>query len=199
MNPLYWQADEALSDTSLRVIGALRTFASRIQFFLGVPNTLMIAVLFYNDSALIQSVVPTVYHWVALILFGLVPAAVAIDRVVLHPAQIVYNAGQTDLSDRSPNFEETVKARERVDELHQRLDQMDVPRACEEVKEERTRRGRDPDLIDIQMDLEEIEEHLHRHDHELADRLSEVRIQLGRALLDDALHSHLEEKEGRSG
>lgn len=129
MSTLTWQADETLSQATLRVIGALRTFASRIQFFLGVPNTLMIGVLFYNDSPLLQAYIPTVYHWVALILFGLVPAAVAVDRVLLHPAQIVYNASQTDVSGRSPNFEETVRARERVDDLHQRLDQAGVPPA----------------------------------------------------------------------
>lgn len=136
MTMLTWQADEALPDTVLRTIGALRTYASRIQFFLGVPNTLMIGVLFYNDAPLLQTYIPTVYHWMAIILFGVVPAAIAIDRVLLHPAQIVYNAGQTDLSDRSPNFEETVRARERVDELHRRLDEHGVPQLNEGLSDD---------------------------------------------------------------
>ncbi len=41
------QADDVLPTSTLRVIGAMRTYAARMQFFLGVPNTLMIGVLFY--------------------------------------------------------------------------------------------------------------------------------------------------------
>ncbi|MBS3761210.1 MAG: hypothetical protein KGY43_07070, partial [Halodesulfurarchaeum sp.] len=74
-----WQADDVLPTAPPQWIGGLRPYAARVQFFLGVPNTLMIGVLFYNDSPLIQSYVPTVYHWVAIILFGVVPAAVAVD------------------------------------------------------------------------------------------------------------------------
>jgi hypothetical protein len=120
-----WQADERLPKSIMRVIGAGRTYATRMQFFLGVPNTLMIGVLFYNDSALIQSFVPTVYHWVAIILFGVVPAAVVIDRVILHPAQIIYNSHQVDESGRSPNYQVTVETREAVRDLQQQLDERD--------------------------------------------------------------------------
>jgi hypothetical protein len=121
----HWQADEALPTRTMQLIGGLRTYAARMQFFLGVPNTLMIGVLFYNDSALIQSVIPTVYHWVAIILFGVVPAAVALDRVILHPAQIIYQSHQVDESGRSPNYEVTVETREAVRDLQQQLEERD--------------------------------------------------------------------------
>jgi hypothetical protein len=120
-----WQADEALPTRTMKVIGGLRTYAARMQFFLGVPNTLMLGVLFYNDSALIQNYVPTVYHWVAIILFGVVPAAVALDRVILHPAQIIYQSHQVDSSGRSPNYEVTVETREAVKDLQQQLEERD--------------------------------------------------------------------------
>jgi hypothetical protein len=120
-----WQADERLPKSMMRVIGAARTYAARMQFFLGVPNTLMIGVLFYNDSALIQSFVPTVYHWVAIMLFGVVPAAVLVDRVILHPAQIIYQSHQVDSSGRSPNYEVTVETREAVRDLQQQLEERD--------------------------------------------------------------------------
>jgi hypothetical protein len=123
---LTWQADEWLPTPVLQTVGALRTYAARMQFFLGVPNTLMIGVLFYNDSPLIQAYVPTVYHWVAIILCGVVPAAVAIDRVLLHPAQIVYNQHQNGDEARSPNYRETMENQRRIEALHDRLDELEV-------------------------------------------------------------------------
>jgi len=122
---LRWQADDVLPTTALQWIGGLRTYAARVQFFLGVPNTLMIGVLFYNDSPLIQSVVPTVYHWVAIILFGIVPAAIAVDRVLLHPAQIIYNQHQNGDEGRSPNYRETMENQRRIEALHDRLDELE--------------------------------------------------------------------------
>jgi hypothetical protein len=85
----------------------------------------MIGVLFYNDSPLVQSVVPTVYHWVAIILFGLVPAAIAVDRVLLHPAQIVYNQHQNGDEERSPNYRETMANQRKIEAVHDRLDEIE--------------------------------------------------------------------------
>lgn len=122
------QADDWLPAPWLRVIGALRTYAQRMQFFLGVPNTLMIAVLFYSDSGLVQSVFPTVYHWVAFILAVVVPAAVVVDRVLLHPAQIIYNQAQNGHENRSPNYRETMNTKREVKRLHERLDEAGIAR-----------------------------------------------------------------------
>ena len=122
---LGWQADDVLPTAALQWIGGLRTYAARVQFFLGVPNTLMIGVLFYNDSPLIQSVVPTVYHWVAFILLGVVPAAIAVDRVLLHPAQIIYNQHQNGDEGRSPNYRETMANQRKIEAVHDRLDELE--------------------------------------------------------------------------
>lgn len=124
MNILELQADSYLPTEWLRPIGALRTYAARMQFFLGVPNTLMIGVLFYNDSTTLQTYVPTVYHWVAIILFGVVPAAILVDRVLLHPAQIIYNQGQNGHENRSPNYRETMENQRRIDAVDDKLDRV---------------------------------------------------------------------------
>ncbi|WP_435551971.1 hypothetical protein [Natrinema sp. CGMCC1.2065] len=118
------QADSYVPDDWLRVIGACRTYAARMQFFLGVPNTLMIAVLFYRDSAVIQSFVPTVWHWVGIILFVVVPSAVLVDRVLLHPAQIIYDQYQNGHENRSPNFRETMATKRKVEGLEEKVDRL---------------------------------------------------------------------------
>ena len=125
---LNWQADAVLPARAMNVIGAVRVYAQRMQFFLGVPNTLMIAVLFYNDSAAIQGVFPTVWHWMGFILGVIVPVAIAVDRVLLHPAEIMYNQFQNGRESRSPNYRETMENQRRIDELHARLDRYGVPR-----------------------------------------------------------------------
>lgn len=43
------------------------------------------------------------------------------------------------------------------------------------------------DIVDAVRDLEEIEDFLQRHDHELADDLSDVRMRLNEALMNDLL------------
>lgn len=115
------QADQFLPTNIMRVIGAARTYAQRMQFFLGVPNTLMIGVLFYNDNAVIQSVFPTVYHWVGFILFVVVPSAILVDRTVLHPAQITYTAHQNAFENRSPGFRIGVDNNYRIKRIEEAL------------------------------------------------------------------------------
>lgn len=122
---LNWQADDAVPDQYLRYVGALRTYAARMNFFLSVPNTLMIAAMFYTDSEILQNIFPTVFHWVGFILFIIVPGAVAVDRMVLHPAQIIYNQFQNGMENRSPNYRETMKTQRKVEELHDKIDDLD--------------------------------------------------------------------------
>jgi len=126
MSLLEAQADDVLPTSTLRVIGAMRTYAARMQFFLGVPNTLMIGVLFYNDNAAVQSVFPTVWHWVAFILGVVVPAAIVVDRMLLHPAQIIYNQFQNGHENRSPNYRETMQNQRKIDALHERFDALEA-------------------------------------------------------------------------
>jgi len=97
-----------------------------MQFFLGVPNTLMIGILFYNDSGLVQSVFPTVYHWVGFIIGVVVPAAIVVDRMLLHPAQIIYNQYQNGHESRSPNFRETMENQRKIEALHERFDGLEA-------------------------------------------------------------------------
>lgn len=115
------QADEYLPNELMRAIGALRTYAARLNFFLGVPNTLMIGVLFYHQSAIARSLFPTVYHWVGFILFVVVPVAIFADRFLLHPAQITYNAHQGSREDRNPTYQELMKVSRQLDHLEGRL------------------------------------------------------------------------------
>lgn len=121
---LEWQADDYVPTGLLRYVGALRTYAQRIQFFLGLPNTLMIGVLFYNDAPMLYAYFPTVYHWIAFILVVVVPAAVFFDRVLLHPAQIIYNQHQNAHENRSPNYRETMENQRRIDALHDKVDEL---------------------------------------------------------------------------
>jgi len=118
---LDWQADKYLPQLWVQIIGAGRTYAARLNFFLGVPNTMMIAVLFYNDSALVQSVFPSVYHWVAFIGFVVVPGAILADRVLLHPAQIAYNSHQNSDADRNPTHRLVEETHADVRELRQEM------------------------------------------------------------------------------
>lgn len=122
------QADDVVPKEWMRWIGGLRTYAARLNFFLGVPNTLMIGVLFYNDTVVLQSVFPTIFHWVGFLLLVVVPSAIGIDRVLLHPAQIIYNQHQNGRENRSPNYRETMETKRRVQRLHDRLDEHGVPK-----------------------------------------------------------------------
>ena len=116
------QADAYLPEHVMRTIGAFRTYASRMSFYLSVPNTLMIAVLFYHQSAIVRALFPTVYHWVGFILVGIIPAALFADRFLLHPAQITYNAHQGSRENRNPTYREVVKISRRTDRLLEALD-----------------------------------------------------------------------------
>ena len=121
MSSITSQADDYLPTSVLRYVGGMRTYAARINFFLGVPNTLMIGVLFYGDSKLIQSVFPTVFHWVGFVLFVAVPMAVVVDRVLLHPAQIVYNAHQSSHTNRNPTYRLVQDNNQRLQALETKL------------------------------------------------------------------------------
>lgn len=121
MSRILDQADAYLPAHVMRTIGAVRTYAARINFFLGVPNTLMIGVLFYHQSAIAQNLFPTVYHWVGFILFIVVPFAIFTDRFLLHPAQITYNAHQGSREERNPTYQELMKVSRQLDQVEDRL------------------------------------------------------------------------------
>lgn len=97
-----WQADDWLSTRTMNAVGAVRLYAQRVNFFTSIPNTLMISVIFYQSTEILRAAFPTVVHWVAFYLFVLVPAAIVIDRVLLHPAQISYTSHQNSKRNRNP-------------------------------------------------------------------------------------------------
>lgn len=119
-----WQADQVVPSDVMRYIGAIRTYGARMNFFLSVPNTLMIAALFYTDAAFLQRIFPTIWHWMAFLLFIVVPGAIVLDRVLLHPAQIVYDQHQNGRENRSPNYRETMENQRRIDALHEKVDEL---------------------------------------------------------------------------
>lgn len=120
-----WQADTVVPVGIMRYIGAVRTYGARMNFFLSVPNTLMIGALFYNDSAALQSVFPTIAHWMAFLLLVVVPGAILLDRVLLHPAQIIYQQHQHGHENRSPNYRETMENQRRIEALHDKIDDLE--------------------------------------------------------------------------
>jgi len=133
MSGLDWQADDVLPADWLRYIGALRTYAQRMQFFFGVPNTLiLVGYVLYDRAALLTQVFPTRFHWMAFVLFVVAPAVILFDRVLLHPAQITYNQHQNGHEDRSPNYRETMENQREINRLHRRLDELDVPEDTDE-------------------------------------------------------------------
>lgn len=120
-----WQADAVVPNTAMRYIGAVRTYGARMNFFLSVPNTLMIAALFYTDAAILQRIFPSIWHWMGFLLLVVVPGAIVLDRVLLHPAQIVYQQHQHGRESRSPNYRETMENQRKIKELHKKIDEME--------------------------------------------------------------------------
>lgn len=119
-----WQADAVVPNGVMRYVGAVRTYGARMNFFLSVPNTLMIAALFYTDAAFLQRVFPSIWHWMAFLLFVVVPSAIVLDRVLLHPAQIVYQQHQHGRENRSPNYHETMENQRKIEALHDKVDEL---------------------------------------------------------------------------
>lgn len=123
-----WQADDVVPEQAMRYVGAVRTYGARMNFFLSVPNTLMIAALFYVDSSTLQSLFPSMAHWIGFLLFVVVPGAIVLDRALLHPAQIIYQQHQHGRENRSPNYRETMENQRKLEALHDRLDELEGER-----------------------------------------------------------------------
>lgn len=119
MNPP--QVDEFLPKQWLRYLGATKTFAGRARFYFSYPQFLMISVVFYYDSQLIQSYFPNIYGWVAaLVLLGL--ASMVFEYVVVYPAEVIFNRGQNERSGRSPTYDKLLDLEEKLDALSARAD-----------------------------------------------------------------------------
>lgn len=118
MSRLFNQIDdiESLPNNMLLFIGAIRTYMGRLNFFLGVPNTFMIAILFYNDTTVLHKIFPTVFHWILFIALVFVPSVILFDRMILHPAQIAYNHFQSSKENRNPVYKEVMEIKKMMEE-----------------------------------------------------------------------------------
>lgn len=110
------QLDDYASARTLRAIGFCKEFAARARFYFGYPQFLMIAVLFYYQSALIRDAFPTIWAWVAFLAVGGI-AAMAFEYVVVYPSQVVFNRGQGEREQRSPMFQEVMANSRKIDRL----------------------------------------------------------------------------------
>jgi len=119
------QADAYLPNTLMRSIGALRTYAQRAQFFFAVPNTLvLIGVVLFDRWSVLQEIFGSRLAWIGFILFVVAPAVVLVDRVLLHPAQIIYNQHQNGHESRSPNYRETMENQRRISDVEEKVDRL---------------------------------------------------------------------------
>lgn len=118
------QADRWLSTDILRKIGGVRTYGQRLQFYLGMINTATLMLVLYNTSPLVNNFFPSVAVWLAFIVLVVVPSVMGVDFFVFHPSQITYNMHQSGQENRSPNYRETMENQRRIDELHEKVDQL---------------------------------------------------------------------------
>lgn len=116
MSKITSQIDSIAPTSVLLILGGMRTYMGRLNFFLGVPNTFMIAILFYNDTDILRVIFPTVFHWILFIGFIFVPSVILFDRMILHPAQITYNAHQASRKNRNPVYKEVMEIKEILEE-----------------------------------------------------------------------------------
>lgn len=121
------QADHWLSNGVLRWIGGVRTYGQRLTFYLGVLNTATLMLVLYETSPLVSDAFPSVAAWLAFVALGVVPAVIAVDYVLMHPSQIIYNQHQNGHENRSPNYRETMENQREIHRLHRRLDEAGVP------------------------------------------------------------------------
>jgi hypothetical protein len=119
------QADRWLSTDILRWVGGVRTYGQRLQFYLGMLNTATLMLVLYNTSPLVNEFFPSVAVWLAFIGLLVVPAVMGIDYFLMHPSQITYNQHQNGQENRSPNYRETMENQRRIDDLHDRLDDLE--------------------------------------------------------------------------
>lgn len=111
------QIDDYATGPWLVRIAGLKQLASRSQFYIGLPNTLMIAVLFYNDSPAVRSIFPTVYWWLGFIVLVFIPGVLAMDYSLVWPLEIKFKANHTQKSDRSPLYDRVMENQEKLNEI----------------------------------------------------------------------------------
>lgn len=112
-------------------IGGAKELATRVTFYNGIANTLMVAGVYYASNPVVpgtpsrlQSVVPSVAFFYGLLVLGGI-AAMVFEHVMMVRAQAEYNQLQQFGENVSPLRRDVVELAERVEDLHDRLDEMD--------------------------------------------------------------------------
>lgn len=112
-------------------VGGMKELATRVTFYNGIANTLMVAGVYYGSNPIIpgtpvrlQDAVPSVAaFYAALVGFGL--AAMAFEHVMMVRAQAEYNQLQQFGENVSPIRQDVLELKDRVEELHDRLDDVE--------------------------------------------------------------------------
>lgn len=114
MNPP--QVDAWVSPRTLRYLGALKRQSGRSRFYVSFAQFSMIAVLFYNDSAAVQGLFPSIWSWaLTLVAFG--GLLMVVDYIVVFPSEITYSQGQAARENRNPTFREVRENGRKLDQL----------------------------------------------------------------------------------
>jgi len=112
-------------------IGGMKELATRVTFYNGIANALMVAGVYYQSNPVIpgtplrlQEAVPTIAAFYGSLFFmGLV--AMAFEHIVMVKAQAEYNQTQQFDENVSPIRRDLVETRERVEDLHEKLDELE--------------------------------------------------------------------------
>lgn len=112
-------------------IGGMKELATRVTFYNGIANTLMVAGVYYQSNPIVpgmsmrlQEAVPTVVAFYGS-LFFLGIMAMGFEHVIMVKAQAEYNQHQQFDENVSPIRRDVLETKERIDELHDRLDEQE--------------------------------------------------------------------------
>ena len=111
------QIDDITTNDGLTIIGGIKKIASRSSFYISVPNMLMIGVIFYNDSTIVQGIFPTVYYWLGFILFVFVPAVLLFDYSIMYPLEVKFANNQSEHTKRSPMYRDIQEIKRDIEEI----------------------------------------------------------------------------------
>lgn len=125
---LDWQADRVLPRWVLRYLGATKIHVQRTQFVLGIFNTATIAATAYYTAPISSLTIPgtairpftSILGWLGLVVAGAL-LFLGVDRALLYPAEVTYNAHQSSREDRNPGYAVTVDSNERIQRIEDEL------------------------------------------------------------------------------
>jgi len=127
-----WQADESVSQRVLNILGAAKIHVQRTQFVLAVFNTAAIATTAFYSAPVSSLTVPgttirpftTIIGWLAAVA-ALAVTYLAVDRVLIYPAEVTYRSHEASRRDRNPGYDVTVDSNERIRRLEDQLVEAD--------------------------------------------------------------------------